>query len=80
MEGAIRSHAASMVIVHNHPSGNPQPSESDKALTRSMVIAAGTMQIRILDHIIIGDNRFYSFAGSGTIRTYEEEMTRFKQP
>jgi DNA repair protein RadC len=80
VEGAIRSHAAALVIVHNHPSGNPEPSESDRALTRSMVIAAGAMQIKILDHIIIGDNRFYSFAGSGLIPRFEEEMNRFKQP
>ncbi|HEX7474883.1 MAG TPA: DNA repair protein RadC [Dehalococcoidales bacterium] len=80
VEGAIKSHATSLVIVHNHPSGNPQPSESDRTLTRSMVIAAGALQIKILDHLIIGDNRFYSFAGSGLIQQFEDEMNRFKQP
>jgi DNA repair protein RadC len=79
IEGAIKNHAAALVIVHNHPSGNPQPSESDKALTRNMVIAAGVTQIRLLDHIIIGDNQYYSFAGSGLIRTYEEDTNRLKE-
>jgi DNA repair protein RadC len=79
IEGAIKNHAAALVIVHNHPSGNPQPSESDKALTRNMVIAADVTQIRLLDHIIIGDNRFYSFAGSGLIQTYKEEASRLKE-
>jgi DNA repair protein RadC len=67
IEKAIRCNAVSFVLVHNHPSGNPNPSEADKDLTRNMVYAGNVMQIKLLDHIIVGDNRFYSFAGDGFI-------------
>jgi DNA repair protein RadC len=67
MEGAIKHHAVSLVLVHNHPSGNPQPSQNDKDLTRNMVYIGSLMQIKLLDHIIIGDNKFYSFAADGLI-------------
>jgi DNA repair protein RadC len=76
MEGAIKHHAVSIVIVHNHPSGNPQPSLADISLTRNLVIAGASMQIKVLDHIVIGDNRFYSFAGQGMLQKCEEEMAR----
>jgi DNA repair protein RadC len=78
IEGAIRCHATALVIVHNHPSGNPQPSQSDKELTKTLMMSAEIMQIKLLDHIIIGDNRFYSFAGSGNINTFNEEIKRLK--
>jgi DNA repair protein RadC len=76
MEGAIRCHAVSLVLVHNHPSGNPSPSEADKDLTRNMVYAGNVMQIKLLDHIIVGDNRFYSFAGDGFIEKCEQGQTK----
>jgi DNA repair protein RadC len=79
MEGAIRCGAVSLVLVHNHPSGNPTPSESDKELTRSMVHVGSMMQIKLLDHIIIGDNRFYSFAAEGLIGKSEVEIVKLKQ-
>ncbi len=78
IEGAIRCNAVSLVLVHNHPSGNPAPSESDKELTRSMVFAGAMMQIKLLDHIIIGDNRFYSFAGEGLIERSEAQLLKLK--
>jgi DNA repair protein RadC len=67
IEGAIKCGAVSLVIVHNHPSGNPEPSASDKELTRDLVNAGAIMKINILDHIIIGENRYFSFAGSGIL-------------
>jgi len=73
MEGAIRSHAVSVVLVHNHPSGNPSPSESDKELTRDLVKAGMVMRIKLLDHIIIGENKYFSFAGDGLIDKCETE-------
>ena len=76
IEGAIKNHAVSLVLVHNHPSGNPEPSESDKDLTRNLVYAAAAMQIKILDHVIIGDNKFFSFAGEGMIEKCEMEVTK----
>lgn len=78
IEGAIKCHAVSIVIVHNHPSGNPEPSESDKDLTRNLVYAGAIMKIKILDHIIIGDNRLFSFAGEGLIGKNEIEVTKLK--
>ncbi len=71
MESAIRKSAVSLIFVHNHPSGNPEPSQSDKELTRDLVYAGGIMHIKILDHIIIGDNRYFSFAGEGLLEEYE---------
>ena len=74
IEGAIRNNAVSIIFVHNHPSGNPQPSDSDRSLTRELVCAGRIMRLRILDHIIIGDNKYYSFAGEGLIEEYETDF------
>ncbi|HSW57657.1 MAG TPA: DNA repair protein RadC [Dehalococcoidales bacterium] len=78
MESALKCHAVGMVIVHNHPSGNPKPSNSDFTLTRTIILAGYAMQIKVLDHIIIGDNCFYSFAGQGLIEKYETEISSLK--
>jgi DNA repair protein RadC len=78
IEGAIKYSAASLVFVHNHPSGNPQPSTSDMSLTRELVYAGKVMQIKVLDHIIIGENRYYSFAGEGLIEEYEMDYLNLK--
>ena len=74
IEGAIKSHGTALIFVHNHPSGNPEPSASDKSLTRELVYAGRIMQLRVLDHIIIGDNRFFSFAAEGLIEEYETDF------
>lgn len=58
---AILSHSCSLIISHNHPSGDPYPSVQDRELTKSLVEAAEIVGISVLDHIIIGENRFYSF-------------------
>lgn len=71
MESAIRHSATSLILVHNHPSGNPEPSRSDEQVTRDLVFAGGVMQIRVLDHIVIGENKYYSFAVEGLIEKYE---------
>jgi len=74
IEGAIKSNATALIFVHNHPSGNPEPSTSDKSLTRELVYAGRIMRLRILDHIIIGDNRYFSFTGEGLIQEYEADF------
>jgi DNA repair protein RadC len=74
VEGTIKHNAASLIFVHNHPSGNPEPSTSDKALTRQLVYAGRIMRLRVLDHIIIGENRYFSFAGQGLIKEYETDF------
>ena len=71
MESAIKHYAVSLLFVHNHPSGNPEPSRGDRELTRDLVYAASIIRIKVLDHIIIGNNRYFSFAGEGLIEEYE---------
>jgi DNA repair protein RadC len=74
LEGAIKSSAAALIFVHNHPSGATDPSASDKSLTRELVYAGRIMRLKVLDHIIIGDNKYYSFAGEGLIEEYETDF------
>jgi len=78
IEGAIRYNAASLIFVHNHPSGDSGPSKNDKEMTRDLVYAGSIMRIRVLDHIIIGDNRYFSFAGEGLIEEYEMDFVNLK--
>lgn len=78
IESAIKHSAVSLIFVHNHPSGNPDPSPSDKELTRDLVYAGSIMQIRVLDHIIIGNNRYFSFSGEGLIEQYELDFLNLK--
>jgi len=78
MESAIKHNAVSLLFVHNHPSGNPEPSRSDKELTRDLVYAASIMRVKVLDHIIIGNNRYFSFAGEGLIEEYELNFLNLK--
>jgi len=59
---AMDNFSASVICVHNHPSGDPAPSREDREFTASLVKAGDILNIKVLDHIIIGDNSFYSFA------------------
>ncbi|MBI3952183.1 MAG: DNA repair protein RadC [Acidobacteria bacterium] len=70
---AAQAYAAGIIGAHNHPSGNPVPSEPDKLLTRDLVIAGRAMEIRVFDHLIIGDGRYFSFADEGLIEEYERK-------
>lgn len=63
----IRSKCASIIMVHNHPSGDPTPSRDDIDLTNRMVEAGKILGIEVLDHIIIGDGRYVSFKEKGII-------------
>jgi len=67
---ALDYKAASLVFVHNHPSGDPSPSPEDQRLTRDLVWAARLLTIQVLDHIIIGHNTYYSFADQGSIKRF----------
>jgi DNA repair protein RadC len=75
---ALKNNAANLIFVHNHPSGSPDPSDSDREVTRDLVYAGRIMQIKVLDHIIIGDNRYFSFSGAGLIEQYEIEFLTLK--
>src|SRR5438552_6268039 len=59
---AILANAAALILVHNHPSGDPDPSAEDRAITARLSQAADLIGIRILDHVVIGDGTFRSFA------------------
>ena len=78
IEGAIKHNAVSLIFVHNHPSGDSEPSQHDKDVTRDLVYAGAIMRIRVLDHIIIGNNRYFSFAGEGLIEEYELDFLKIK--
>ena len=74
IEGAVKNNAAALIFVHNHPSGATEPSVNDKSLTRELVYAGRIIRIRVLDHIIIGDNKYFSFAGEGLIEEYDTDF------
>jgi DNA repair protein RadC len=78
IEGAINHHAAHLIFVHNHPSGDPTPSKSDKQLTRDLVFVGNILQIKVLDHIIIGGNTYFSFADEELIEKYEDNFLNLK--
>jgi len=58
---AIRKSANAVVLIHNHPSGHPEPSPEDKRVTERLIEAGQLMGIQVLDHIVIGDLNYYSF-------------------
>jgi DNA repair protein RadC len=59
--------ASSLIICHNHPSGNLNPSDADNRITKKIQEAARLMDIQLLDHIIVGDNSYFSYADNGLI-------------
>ncbi len=73
---ALEHKAAGMVFVHNHPSGDPTPSPQDHRITRSLVWAAGLLTIQVVDHIIIGHNKYYSFADHGLIAQFKKSFDK----
>jgi DNA repair protein RadC len=67
---AILANAASIICGHNHPSGDPNPSQEDRAITAKLVHVGTLHGIDVLDHVIIGaDGRYFSFADAGLIET-----------
>lgn len=64
---AIEGNASSIILGHNHPSGNVIPSESDKKLTHNLIEAGKVLQLPIIDHLIIGEEKYYSFADEGIL-------------
>ena len=64
---ALENNATAVTLCHNHPSGNVLPSNSDKALTRNLVNGGKLLEIKILDHIIVGIDKYFSFADSGLL-------------
>lgn len=64
---AIRNMAATIILAHNHPSGNSEPSSEDIAITKNLVEVGKVVDIKVADHVIIGKNQYYSFRQSGGI-------------
>ena len=64
---ASREFPASIICMHNHPSGDPSPSREDKEFTKTLVKAGEILNIKVLDHIIFGDNTYFSFADKNLI-------------
>jgi DNA repair protein RadC len=79
MASAIKHNATALIFVHNHPSGNIAPSQDDKAITRDLILASSVMNLRVLDHLIIGNDSHYSFAAQGLIQKYETEVDGMKR-
>jgi DNA repair protein RadC len=65
---AVKDSAAGVIFVHNHPSGDPQPSRDDRTITQRLVKAGEVVGIRVLDHIIIGRESYFSFADEGQLQ------------
>ena len=64
---AVRAAAAALVVVHNHPSGDPRPSEQDFKVTRRLVEAGELIGIRVVDHVVVARDGYFSFAQQGRI-------------
>ncbi|HHT8993551.1 TPA: RadC family protein [Burkholderia cenocepacia] len=64
---ALRHNAAAVIVSHNHPSGNPEPSGADKALTQRLKEALALVDVRVLDHVIVGGSNATSFAEHGLL-------------
>lgn len=64
---ALGLFAVSVICVHNHPSGDPAPSDEDRQFTRQLAQAGKVLEVKLLDHLIIGDNRYFSFRDAGQL-------------
>ena len=64
---ALHLAAAAVVFVHNHPSGDPMPSQEDQEITRRLKECGEMLAIRVLDHVILGAGRYYSFSDRGLL-------------
>lgn len=64
---ALRLDAVAVIVAHNHPSGDPEPSAADRVVTRDLKAACRLLEIILLDHIILGGSRHFSFAEAGLL-------------
>lgn len=73
---ANRHHAAAFILIHNHPSGQSQPSAGDRQLTQELVLAGELLRIPMVDHVIVGRRDHFSFADHGLIDEYRRRARR----
>ena len=66
-KAAILANAAAIVVAHNHPSGDPTPSAEDRAITQRLKQAGELLGVRVLDHVVLGADRYYSFVDAGEL-------------
>jgi DNA repair protein RadC len=72
LEDALRASAAAIVLVHNHPSGNPEPSAGDDDTARDLLRACKLVGLVLLDHVIVSEFDHYSYADSGRLKELED--------
>lgn len=78
-ERAVKSGALGIVLAHNHPGGEPEPSAEDRELTRETAFVCHVMGIRLLEHLIIAPKGHFSFAAEGLLKEYESEFSKLHQ-
>lgn len=76
VRASLNHHAAALIFAHNHPSGDPRPSNEDIAITRQLVFACRVVGIMVHEHIVIGNNQYFSFADQGYIAEMNREYDR----
>jgi len=76
VRAAMEHHAAALIFAHNHPSGDPEPSKEDIDITRKLVLACQVMGITVHEHVIIGQNGYFSFADQGYMTELNREYER----
>lgn len=74
VQAALNQQAAALIFAHNHPSGDPEPSAEDISITQQLVFACKTMGITVHEHLIIGNNNYFSFADQGYIARMNREF------
>ena len=79
IQAALSHDAAALIFAHNHPSGDPKPSAEDVDVTRQLVFAGKVMGIVVHEHLIIGDNRYFSFADQGYIARMNREFEKLTE-
>jgi DNA repair protein RadC len=79
VRSALRHQAAALIFAHNHPSGDPQPSPDDVAVTRQLVFACRVMAITVHEHLVIGNNCYFSFADQGYVARFNSEFDRLNR-
>ncbi len=77
IERAVKNGAASIVLAHNHPGGNAEPSDEDRKITRDTMFICGMMGLKLREHLIIAQHDHFSFSAEGLLGEYEDEFKRF---
>jgi len=76
VQAALENNAAALIFAHNHPSGDPSPSAEDVSITRQLVFACRVMGITVHEHLVIGNNTYFSFADKGYIADMNREFDK----